>query len=273
MPLFDLSQPDRLTAPALVVALDGWVNAGSAATTAAVTLAEDGEVIASFDGDALFDYRLTRPVIDFEDGVMERVAWPSLDLIRRRLPGRDLLVLTGTEPSWNWRRLSAELADLAVHLGVVEHVSLGGIPWATPHTRPVSMISTASTRERAADDHPEGLLRVPGSAVSIIEHAVAEQGIPTVGFWARVPHYVGTEFAAAALALVERLEVHLGVEIPTGDLVDEVAQQRAQLDAVVAARPDLVTMVGRLEELVDHQEAVSGEELAAEIERFLRAQE
>lgn len=273
MALYDLDDPGPLRSPALVVALDGWVNAGSAGTLAATALAEGGDVIASFDGDSLFDYRLSRPTLDFEEGVLERVAWPEMVMIHVRLEHRDLLVLTGTEPSWNWRRLAAEVSDLAVRLGVLDHVSVGGIPWAAPHTRPVTMITTASEASLVAGEHPEGLLRVPGSAVSVIEHAVASREIPAAGFWARVPHYVGSEFHSAALALVERVAVHLGIEVGTADLAAEVESERERLDLAVASRSELRTMVTALEELVDHQEEVSGEELAAEIERFLRGQE
>ena len=150
MALYDLNDPGMLRSPALVVALDGWVNAGSAGTLAAGALAEGGEIIASFDGDSLFDYRLSRPTLDFEEGVLERVTWPELVMARRPTEHRDLLVLTGTEPSWNWRRLAADVSDLAVRLGVVEHVSVGGIPWAAPHTRPVTMITTASRGSMAS---------------------------------------------------------------------------------------------------------------------------
>lgn len=273
MTLYDYEDPGPLRSPAMVVGLDGWVNAGSAATLATGALAQDGEIVATFDADSLFDYRMTRPSIDFEEGVLDSVTWPELLLVRRRLETRDVLVLTGTEPSWNWRKLAAQVSDLAVQLGVVEHVSVGGIPWAAPHTRPVSMITTASRPDLLTGEHPEGLLRVPGSAVSVIEHAVASCDIPSVGFWARVPHYVGSEFHAAALALVERVKVHLGVNIPVDGLAAEVEKEKEQIDVAVAARSELRSMVTALEEMVDQQEAVSGDELAAEIERFLRGQE
>lgn len=273
MTLYDFDDPGPLRSPAMVVGLEGWVNAGSAATLAAGALAEGGDVVATFDADSLFDYRMSRPSIDFDEGVMDSITWPELLLVRRPLETRDLLVLTGTEPSWNWRKLAAQVSDLAAELGVVEHVSVGGIPWAAPHTRPVSMITTASRADLLAGEHPEGILRVPGSAVSVIEHAVSSRDIPAVGFWARVPHYVGSEFHAAALALVERVKVHLGVEVPVDQLAAEVEKEKEQIDVAVATRSELRSMVTALEEMVDQEEAVSGDRLAAEIERFLRGQE
>lgn len=272
MSLYVLDDPGALVRPALIVALDGWVNAGEAGTTAAATIAGEGDVIARFDSDALYDYRATRPTVDFLEGVMSDVAWPEMTLTRTAHPTRDLLVLTGIEPNWSWQRFAREIAELAKTLDVEEHVSLGGIPWAAPHTRPVTTIVTASDRDRLdpGDEHPQGLLRVPGSAVSIVEHAVAGAGIPSTGFWARVPHYIGATYHAAAIALLERVTAHLSVEFDLGNLTQAAMEQSDQLDSVADGRPDVKAMVEQLETLVDQQGVVSGEELAAEIERFLR---
>lgn len=273
MSLYELVDPGALTAPVLVVAFDGWVNAGNAGTTAADALAGDGDEIVTFDADALFDFRDTRPTFDFRQGVMEAIGWPRVTIRRRTVDGRDLLVLSGTEPSLAWNRLTAAVVELAGRFGVTEHVSLGGIPWAAPHTRPVTIITTGSSPDRIppSDDHPEGLLRVPASAVSAVELAVARSGVPTIGFWARVPNYLGTAFHAAALALVARFGRHLEIELPTLELATEAAEQLIQIDAVVAARPDVRTLVEQLENLVDGQPPVTGEQIAAEIERFLRS--
>ncbi|MET0830855.1 MAG: PAC2 family protein, partial [Acidimicrobiia bacterium] len=227
MAMYDLTDPGPLRSPALVVAFEGWVNAGSAGTIAAETLAGEGAVIARFDPDGLYDYRVNRPVIDFVDGAIDTVEWPRMELRHSAMPERDVLVLTGTEPNWNWRRFSAEVAEVEKRLGVVEHVSIGGIPWAAAHTRPVSIMTTASSVDRLpdGDDPPRGLLRVPGAAVSVVESAAVEADIPSVGFWARVPHYLGASFAAAALALVERVVAHLGVTTDLTGLATTAADQ------------------------------------------------
>ena len=263
-----------LSDPVLIVALDGWVNAGSAGTAAAEALAEGGEVIAESDSDALYDYRQSRPVLEFTQGVMHSITWPQLILYHRRLTHRDLLILTGIEPNWNWQQLGAEVADLAGQLEITEAISLGGIPWAVPHTRPVTVIATASNRDRldASVEFPAGGLQVPASAVSAVEYALASRGFDTMGFWARVPHYVGATYLAAGLALLEQLARHLSIEPPLGDLAERAAEQRDQLDAIANARSDVAELVARLESLQQDAGEASGERLAAEIERFLRRQ-
>jgi PAC2 family len=136
-------------------------------------------------------------------------------------------------------------------------------------------MTTASSAERVpANDHPAGLLRVPGAAVSALEWKAARSGIPTSGFWARVPNYVGNNFSAASIALLRRLEAHLGVTLPTEGLAQDAADELEQLDLAVSNRPDVKTMVEQFEQLHDAQVgSVSGEDLASEIEKFLREQQ
>jgi hypothetical protein len=267
--------PGPFRRPVTVVALDGWVNAGSAATIAAEALVQGGPIVARFDSDRLYDYRMSRPVVDFVDGVMQQVEWPELTVRLHPTELLDLLVVTGIEPNWSWQQLSDELVKISKAWGVTQHLSIGGVPWAAPHTRPISVMTTASSAERVpADDHPAGLLRVPGAAVSALEWKAARSGIPTSGFWARVPNYVGNSFTAASIALLRKLEAHLGVTLPTEGLEQDAADELEQLDLAVSNRPDVKTMVEQFEQLHDAQVGgVSGEDLATEIEKFLREQQ
>ncbi len=262
-----------LDAPVLVAAFDGWVDAASAASAAATHLAAGGERVASFEGDVLFDYRSRRPVLDIIDGTLVRLTWPRLALDRVRLGGRDILVLHGAEPDFRWKELGEDLREMTRALGVTEWVSLGSIPAAVPHTRPVTVLATATegaTLHEAEVKGPPGLLRVPAACLSALEIAVSSSGIPAVGFYAQVPHYVGGPFAAASLALLEHLGRHLGVDVAMGTFADDAGQQRARLDAAVEADDDVREMLRRLQD--DDEEVISGDALAAEIERFLRNQ-
>lgn len=264
---------EPLSAPVLVAAFDGWIDASGAATSAASQLAGSGEPIVTFDGDALFDYRARRPVLDVIDGTLTRLEWPQLVIRRARHPGRDVLVLVGPEPDYRWRQLGADVLDLSLRLGVVGWVSLGAIPAAVPHTRPVPVLATASGPGLLHADEqkgPDGLLRVPGAALSTVELAVSGSGIPAVGFYAQVPHYVGGPYAAAAIALLERVERHLGVPIVLGDLPEDALQQRQRLDEAVASDEDTKRYLARLEQIAGEERVPSGDELASEIERYLR---
>lgn len=273
MALYQLTGPTEFDSPVLVAAFDGWIDAAGAATSAANQLAAGGDVIARFDADALTDYRSRRPVLDVIDGRLERISWPELAIHRVRTEGRDLLVFVGPEPDFRWRELGADTLELARRLGVVEWITLGAIPAAVPHTRSVNVFATASKPGLLRDGEeqgPQGLLRVPTAALSAVELRLSEAGLSAVGFYAQVPHYVGGPFASAALGLIEHVGRHLGVSLPPGKLVEEAVAQRARLDAAVAADQATSDYVAQLESGPDPQEVPSGDDLAAEIERFLR---
>lgn len=274
MPLHRLREPkEQLVAPAIVAAFDGWIDASGASTAAAVHLAGDAEPIVTFGSDLLYDYRSRRPVLDIVDGTLTELTWPDLTIKRARLGARDVLVLAGPEPDFRWRELGGDVLDVAMRLGVIEWVSLGAIPAAVPHTRAVPILATASKPGLLRDDEqqgPQGLLRVPAAALSTIEHQVAGGGIPTVGFYAQVPHYVGGSYAAATIAILEHAGRHLGVDVALGGLTEEAMTQRERLDAAVAADEESRTYVARLETVVDNEELPTGDELVSEIERFLQ---
>ena len=75
--MYKLEPIEDLVAPALIVALQGWVNAGNVGTEASDHIAADGDLVATFDPDALFDYRSNRPIVDFVDGRLLEVDWPQ----------------------------------------------------------------------------------------------------------------------------------------------------------------------------------------------------
>ena len=261
----------------IVASFDGWVDAAEAASGAVAHIAGDGPVVASFDPDVIFDFRSRRPVLDVTDGRLTDLHWPELNLRHTRADGRDLLVFSGAEPDFRWQQLADDVTELAQRLGVAQWVSLGAVPAAVPHTKPVPMMATASEDGLLSADSigPEGLLRVPSAALSVLEIAVTNAGTPAVGFYAQVPPYASLGYAAASIALIERLSRHLGVVFELDELMELERDQRARYDAAMDSDPVLRETVSRLEAVsgdVEAERLPSGDELAREIERFLRGQ-
>lgn len=266
------SEPNDSIAPALIVSFEDWVDAGGAGSTAARHIAEGSELIATFDADDLFDFRSHRPVLDIVDGKPTSFEMPRLVLTRRRLIERDLFVLTGPEPDFRWNRFASDVRDIAIGMGVVEHVSLGAIPSAIPHTSPTPVMTTASSEELLRDAAPtQGLLRVPAAAVSLIEWTMASNGIPAVGFWAQVPHYAAP-YASGAIALVRKVETHLSVTIGAGSLEEDDRSQRKALEQILSGNPEATAYIERLESMVGEEPIPEAENIADEVERFLRNQ-
>ncbi len=273
MTLYELHDTGDIEAPVLVAAFDTWVDAGLAATTAADQLAADGPVVVSFHADALFDYRARRPTLEVVDGRLERLTWPLLAIRRARLGHHELLVFSGAEPDYRWQELATAVVELVGRLQIREWISLGAIPAAVPHTRPVPILGTASRPDLlrgGVAPGPEGTLRVPAAAISVLEQAVAAAGIPAVGYFAQIPHYVSGPYPAAAAELPRAVGRHLGAIPPLGDLDEQARQLRTRLDTATAVDEATRAYVERLEAMVDEARLPSGEDLISEIERFLR---
>ena len=262
-----------LVGPTLIAALDGWVDAGSAATAAVDQLAVGARVVATFENDQLYDYRSRRPTLDVVDGRLAELTWPELVLRAVTIEERDLLLLTGSEPDDRWRVLASDLVELAARLGVTEWISLGAIPAAVPHTRPVPILGTEARSGLLRGDvrpGPTGLLRVPAAAISVLEMTFAAAGLPAVGYFAQVPHYVNGPYPAAAVELLRAVGRHLSVEVPLERLRDEAREIRTRLDGATAADEVARNYVERLEGMVDEERLPSGDDLIADIEKFLR---
>ena len=274
MSLYRLSEPlPSLDSPVVIAAMDGWVDAGSAATSALDVLAKGAARIATFDADALYDYRSRRPTLEIRDGRPFSLAWPELVLRHVRHGERDILVLSGAEPDDRWQALADALVELLGRLDARTWISLGAIPAAVPHTRPVPILGTESSPgllRGGVHPGPTGLLKVPAAALSMMEMAVAASGVPAVGYFAQIPHYVTGDYSTAAVALLRAVERHLDVELPRGDLSDEARALRVRLDAAAAADEATQAYVGRLEAMVDESRQPEGDDLITDIERFLR---
>lgn len=271
--LYRLDDPGDLIAPTLIAAFDGWIDAGAASTTAAARLAADGTTVATFDGDALFDYRARRPTLEIVDGRLTELVWPELSIRRTRLGDRDILILTGAEPDYRWRELADAALEIVRRLDVAEWISLGSIPAAVPHTRDVPILGSAARPGLLRGDveaGPEGTLRVPSAAISVLEHAIAGAGLAALGYYAQVPHYVSGPYPAAAVALLTTVGRHLDADVADGELAREADELRTRLNVATAADDTTRSYVERLEAMVDEARLPSGDDLISDIERFLR---
>lgn len=269
--LYEIVSDAPLRNPALVLALSGWVDAGSSGTGAAEFLAEDGEELVRFNTDAIFDYRANRPTVRFRGGKMESVEWPDISMYVRRLPERDLVVMVGSEPDFRWKAFSKAVTDLMAQFEIDLIVTIGAVPAAVPHTYPPPVMMTASSEDLVgSDDVALGDdLDVPGAAVNVVADAAVRRGMGTIGFWAQIPHYVNERYHAGMLALVQRLSLRLDLDLDLSQLVEDSKEQAEQIDELISSRPENEAHVQKLEMLAEEGKLTSGDELAAEIERFL----
>ena len=272
--------------PVLVVALEGWVDAGLAGATAMTSLLDgiDTRIYALFDTEELLDQRARRPKLRIADGINEELEWPQVELRVGTDPlGAGVAMLVGPEPDMRWQSFADAVGELATALDVRLLVGLAGFPAGAPHTRPVKLAATASDGQLAKQvGFIPGSIEVPAGIQAVIERSCTNRGIASVGLWARVPHYVAAmPFPAASLALLEGLAGLSGLVIETGPLAEAAEAARAKIDELIAQSADHQAMVRQLEEQIDELEGralvdfddrvvPSGDEIAAELERYLR---
>ena len=272
------------THPVLVMCLEGWIDAGlgGAAALAAVGGGRATERGVLWDADEVLDHRARRPVLHIADGVATGITWPELEL-RATVDdvGRDVLVLMGPEPDMRWHAFSRSVVELATAFGVRKAIGLGAFPAPVPHTRPVRLVATAPTSDLAADvGYVAGKIDVPAGVQAILEHDLNRAGIPAIGLWARVPHYVvSMPYPGASAALVDGLAAVGGLTLPSHELHEAAARATTRINELIAASDEHRAMVKQLETQVDQEARAheldpttlpSGDELAAELERFLR---
>lgn len=283
----------RLTDPVLVLATDGWTDAGTAGSSAAELLLDQfgAEPVGAFDPDVLYDYRDRRPVIEIDQGTLGEPRWPGLDVeLVTPASGPALIVVTGAEPDLRWRTVVADLVELAAAVGARRYVGLGAVPGPLPHTRPVQLICTSSDADLLARfGRPHEQVVVPASFQVAAEAQLRTAGLTTLGLWARLPHYVATDYPAATKALLERFSAFTGTPVDVAELDAPIVDQREQLDEAAEASEEITEHIRGLESMYDamitdetaqrfdvpgepmsSEQVPSGDEIAAELERFLR---
>ena len=284
--LYRVEREVSLTDPVMVMGLDGWVDAGLSGASAMAALLGNikTEPVVTFDSDVLLDYRSRRPTQRIVDGVLTDLTWPEAQIrVGRDAQGSDVLLLVGPEPDHQWHAFTDSVVGLASEFGVRFATGLGGFPAPVPHTRPIRIVATAIDSTVAGQvGFIPGVREVPAGVHASLLKGFERQGIQAVSLWAMVPHYVaGMPFPATSLALLEQLQALTGLDVDTSELKAAAAVTRQRVDELIAQSAEHVEMVLNLESQHDAQIAAtnmptdnlpSGDEIAAELERFLRGE-
>ena len=275
----------ELERPVLIAAFTGWNDAAEAASVASATLRDSWKAqrFGAFDAEEFFDYQATRPQIKLVEGVTRTIEWPENHLCAtasnlEAAGGRGAVLLSGPEPSFRWRSFCAAVIELARELNVELVVTMGALLADVPHSRSVSV--AANSQDPALIENlglSASRYEGPTGITGVLHRACAEGGLPSVSFWASVPHYLpAIPSAPAALALLESLSGLLGVEVDTSDLERGAATYQEQVSAAVSQDSDLASYVRMLEDRFDSQvdqgpkNLPTGDDLARELESFLR---
>jgi len=283
----EIHQIPLLREPVMVIAFSGWNDAAEAASGAVEHLLSGWrdknddvipELIANVESEDFYDFQVNRPVVTIDDSEIRSITWPSTSVFGMAIPSmdRDLVIVTGVEPSMKWKTFTHDLLDLADDLEVQMIITLGSMLADAPHSRPITVTGSGA--------HPDIAKRLgvevskyegPTGILGVIVDACIRRGIDAISLWAAIPHYASNSPSPkATLALVNALEDFLEISLPQGDLHAEALEWESEVDELAREDSDVAEYVKALEESKDSAllSDVSGEELARELERFLRRQ-
>lgn len=269
----------------LIVAFDGWTDAGAASTGALAYLREklSAELLMAIDDQDYFDLLRQRPIIVLDENGERDFVWPSIELYGpgaqtpKQAKDLNLYFLTGQEPALQWQTIVSEILEIVEDRDIQAVIMLGSLAAETPHSRQIKIYKnsqTASVRnaygvERSNYDGRAGFM-------SVLGHSLEKAGLPTISIWAQVPHYVASmPSPKAALALVNDLEIMLGFTVDHKEIVDAAFEWERSVDSFAEGDEDLLNYISGLERSRDEAEAeeMSTDQLALEFEKFLRQNE
>lgn len=274
----------ELRDPVLVASFSGWNDAAAAASSALEAVAGSFAVepVAQIDPEEFFDFQATRPQIELSEGRSRGISWPQNQVLvgRSEQVERDLLMISGTEPSTRWRTFCNSLLDIAERCGVDTLVTFGALIADVAHTRPVPITGLATSDELVEQlGFEDASYEGPTGVVGVLHDLARQRDFTAASLWAAVPHYASAvPNPKAALALLRRLEGLTGIPLDVTELEDASESFESQVSQAVAANPEITELVERLESQQDDlsglapEDVPSGETLADDFQDFLRRQ-
>lgn len=261
--------------PVALIAFEGWGDAGESASQAAQAFMESlsAELIAVMDPDSHFDFQVRRPVVSMDSAGIRDISWPRNEIHVIRGAERDLVVILGEEPHYQWKRFTREVVEALQTLGVMRAVTLGAFIGQVAHTLPVPLVGSA-TRPDALTLHgllPSGY-EGPTGILGVLNHALGAAGIDVISVWAAVPHYLSNqEYPPATEALALKASELVGVSLEVDELTKASRDFLSTVNEAIEGNDELQEYVERLELEAD-EEVVTESDLVEEIEDFLRDQ-
>ena len=281
----EILQIPSLRDPIMLIAFSGWNDGAEAATGAldhllsAWTDSNDDVVpvlIAQVDSEDFYDYQVSRPQVRVSDSMQREITWPGTQIFGLSIPSmkKDLVIVTGVEPSMRWKSFTREILDIADDLETSMIITIGAMLSDSPHTRPIRILATTSNPSIGSrlDLQPSNY-QGPTGIIGAIQDGCTKRGIESLSLWASVPHYApNAPSPKASLALIQAIEDYLGVSIPLGDLREQAETWEDSVTQLASEDADVADYVKALEASKDAADLpeVSGETIAKEFEKYLR---
>lgn len=270
--------PAPLRPAIMVVAFEGWNDAGDAASSALKTIkAATGAVkVAGIGDDDYYDYQFSRPQVRRNAAGKRVIKWPTTRIYRASLPDSpvDLLLVRGVEPTYRWKAFITEILTRAEEENVQGVMALGSLLADVPHTRPIqASISSDDPKVREALGAGQASYEGPTGILGVLAQFSEAAGLPTLSIWSAVPHYVAQPPSPKAeLALLHRVEELLPLTLDLHELTEDALAWERGVNALATGDADVAAYVQQLEQAQDETELpeATGEAIAREFERYLK---
>jgi proteasome assembly chaperone (PAC2) family protein len=241
----------ELRDPALIVALEGWNDAGEAATTALRFVSDSVRAVplAELDPEEFYDFTVRRPNILVDPHRSRRIVWPTNEFRFGSIDAdRELVTFCGVEPHLKWMAFADSVTGLAQDLEVSRVVLLGAYLADVVYSRPVGVTGFASDPERLKQLGVEpSSYEGPTGIVGVLGERFEQAGMEVVSLWAGLPHYINAApNPRGALALLQGVTRYLDFPVDDAPLRTGAAEFEEKISKLVASDPDLSEYVRQL---------------------------
>ena len=279
----------NLRQPYLLLTFAGWSDAAGVATAAGRYLVDHlhAKRFASVDPEDFYSFTDLRPQARYNDAGEREVTWPANEFYFSRQPQleHDIIIGVGVEPHLKWRTFTNLVLEIIKQCNVYQSFTLAAL-WADVlYSAPVQFSGSATDPALAqrlglgSGSRYEG----PTGMVGVLHDTLRRHHFTSASVWANMPYYVSaTPNPKGILALVRRGMEVVGLPAAFPDLEEEARDFDSRVAAAIAQDPKIAAHVRELERratrrhrprsALEQERSMSGDDLAAEFERFLREQ-
>jgi hypothetical protein len=275
--------------PYLLLTFEGWSNAAGVATATGQFLIDhlQAKRFASIDPEEFYSFAEQRPQARYNDAGHREIIWPQNDFYFCAQPQleHDIIIATGVEPHLKWRTFTNLMMTFIERCQIYQTVTLGAL-WADVlYSAPIPF-SGSSTDPALAERLGLGggsRYEGPTGMVGVLHDALRRNNLISASVWANMPYYVSvTPNPKGILALSQRGMEIVGLPSNFPDLEAEAVDFDSRVAEAIAKDPKVQAHVQDLERRAAREQRsrpslaqetpTSGDDLAAEFERFLREQ-
>ena len=208
--------------------------------------------LAEIDPEHFTDFATVRPHVRLDAHKNRSIEWPTVGIWSASLPGTDVILVLGPEPALKWREFCDQIVAIAQRFDAAMGLTVGALLADVPHTRPTQIIGSA-TDDGLIDrfDLSRSRYEGPTGIIGVLHNALSRSGLATASLWRRSPATRRSSSRRRGDGARRAGVFDDGYACWARATRGARSPIRRQAPSSIADDDDLVTYVGRLEEMVD----------------------